>query len=44
MTNQASGATTSLACADALVRVPSRATRIARGEPCDVILLGELGA
>jgi molybdopterin molybdotransferase len=41
--NQASGATSSLAQADALLRVPAETTRIARGEPCDTLLLEELG-
>jgi molybdopterin molybdotransferase len=43
LANQASGATASLARADALLRVPAEATQIARGEACQVILLGELG-
>jgi molybdopterin molybdotransferase len=43
-TNQASGATSSLAHADALLRVPADVTSIARGEPCEVQLLEDLGA
>ena len=44
LANQASGATSSLAQADALLRVPAEATRIPPGAPCDVLLLEELGA
>jgi molybdopterin molybdotransferase len=42
--NQASGAASSMAEADALLRVPATMTQIARGAPCDVLLLEELGA
>jgi molybdopterin molybdotransferase len=42
--NQASGATSAMAEADALMRVPAEATRIVRGEPCEVWMLEELGA
>jgi molybdopterin molybdotransferase len=41
--NQASGAGTSLAACDALLCVPADATRITRGDPCDVMLVSELG-
>ncbi len=42
--NQASGAASAMAEADALIRVPAETTQIARGEPCDVWMLEELGA
>jgi molybdopterin molybdotransferase len=42
--NQASGATSSMAAADALLCVPETETRIAPDEPCEIILLHELGA
>jgi molybdopterin molybdotransferase len=42
--NQASGAMSSMAEADALLCVPAATTQIARGAPCDVLLLEELGA
>ncbi len=41
--NQASGASSSLAHADALLRVPADVARIEHGEVCDVQLLDELG-
>jgi molybdopterin molybdotransferase len=41
--NQASGAGTSLAAAEALLVIPAEATRVARGELCDVLLTHELG-
>ncbi|MGO8999582.1 MAG: gephyrin-like molybdotransferase Glp [Polyangiaceae bacterium] len=44
LVNQASGAASSLAHADALLVVPADATRIERGEGCDILLLEELGA
>jgi molybdopterin molybdotransferase len=42
--NQASGASSSMAHADALLCVPERTTHIAQGEACDVLLLEELCA
>ncbi|HEY2514143.1 MAG TPA: gephyrin-like molybdotransferase Glp [Polyangiaceae bacterium] len=44
LTNQASGASSSLADADALLCVPAPATELAAGSPCEVIFLNELGA
>jgi molybdopterin molybdotransferase len=44
LANQASGAASSMAQADALLVVPQAATRIAQGDACDVLLLEELGA
>ena len=44
LANQASGAASSMADADALLCVPEAATRIDRGDPCDVLFLRELGA
>ena len=43
LANQASGASSSLAHADALLWVPINVTRIERGDACDVLLLEELG-
>jgi molybdopterin molybdotransferase len=42
--NQASGAASSMAEADALLCVPVTTTQMARGAPCDVLPLEELGA
>jgi molybdopterin molybdotransferase len=42
--NQASGAASAMAQANALIRVPAEATRIERGDPCEVWMLEELGA
>jgi molybdopterin molybdotransferase len=42
--NQASGASSALAQADALLRVPQDATEIPHGEPCEVWMLEDLGA
>ncbi len=42
--NQASGATSSLASSDALLVVPDAVTTVAHGEPCEVLLLEDLGA
>ena len=44
LTNQASGASSSLADADALLCVPAPATELAIGARCEVLLLSELGA
>jgi molybdopterin molybdotransferase len=44
VTNQASGAASSMAVADALLRIPSETTAIAKGELCDAWSLEELGA
>jgi molybdopterin molybdotransferase len=41
--NQASGATSSLASADALLRIPAEVTRVANGDGCEIALLDELG-
>jgi molybdopterin molybdotransferase len=43
LANQASGAGTSLAEADALLVVPAETTHVAPGDPCDVFLCAELG-
>jgi molybdopterin molybdotransferase len=41
--NQASGAVTSMAAADGLLRIPADATAIAEGDEVDVLLASELG-
>jgi molybdopterin molybdotransferase len=43
LANQASGASSSLAHADALLVVPADATRVGQGESCEVLSLEELG-
>jgi molybdopterin molybdotransferase len=43
LTNQASGASSSLAHADALLVVAAEVTRIGQGEACEVLFLEELG-
>jgi molybdopterin molybdotransferase len=42
-TNQASGASSSLAHADALMIVPAEVTRLAKGDACEVVRLDALG-
>ena len=44
LASQASGASHSMAQADALLVVPEQTTDLAEGARCDVLLLEELGA